>query len=143
MKSSLYFSLAVFSFFLFKTQTTLAQNAEGQTTQELAQNAEVHITQDPQIPKLLDLKSQMIKNNELVDKYKIQILGYGKTLNDANEVLNKYKTSTVNAWQAMIVSQTPNYKVWVGHFTNRLKADRALLEIQKVFPYAFVFKPKE
>ena len=39
--------------------------------------------------------------------------------------------------------ETPNYKIWVGNFRNKLEADRTLLKVQKEFPNAFVFKPKK
>ena len=107
----------------------------------LAQEAQVTVIEDPKIPKLLALKSQMTKNNELADRYKIQIMGFGN-LNDANEVIDTYKKDFAK-WPANVAYQSPNYKVWVGHFANRLEADRALLEVKKEFPNAFVFKPKE
>lgn len=106
----------------------------------LAQNAEVTIVEDPKIPQLLALKSQMTKNNELADRYKIQIMGFGN-LNDANDIIDTYKKE-FDKWPANVAYQSPNYKVWVGHFSNRLEADRALLEVKKEFPNAFVFEPK-
>ncbi|MGB3776532.1 MAG: SPOR domain-containing protein [Leeuwenhoekiella sp.] len=105
----------------------------------LAQEAEVTIIQDSKIPELLALKSQMIKNNELEDRYKIQIMGFGD-LKDANEVIDDFKKS-FDKWPANVAYQSPNYKVWVGHFADRLEADRALLEVKKEFPNAFVFRP--
>ena len=129
MKARLYLSLIILAILGFNTQIVNAQNAE------------VNIIQDSKIPKLLDLKSKMIQNNDLKDRYKIQIMGYGN-LNDANSILDKYKAE-IGIWPGTIAYQTPNYKVWVGHFTNRLEADRALLKIHHVFPNAFVFKPKE
>ena len=130
MKTSFYFTLLTFSLFLVNSQNALAQ-----------QNAEVNIIQDSKIPKLLDLKTKMTKNNDLTDNYKIQIMGYGD-LNDANSVLNKYKTN-IDKWPGTVAYQTPNYKVWVGHFNTRIEADRALIEVQRVFPNAFVFEPKK
>lgn len=107
----------------------------------LGQTAEVTIIEDPKIPQLLALKSKMTKNNELADRYKIQIMGFGN-LNDANDIIDTYKKD-FNKWPANVAYQSPNYKVWVGHFSNRLEADRALLDVKKEFPYAFVFKPNE
>ena len=107
----------------------------------LAQNAEVTIVVNPKIPQLLALKSQMTKNNELADRYKIQIMGFGN-LNDANDIIDTFKKE-FDEWPANVAYQSPNYKVWVGHFSNRLEADRALLEVKKEFPNAFVFQPKE
>lgn len=110
------------------------------TFTSIAQEAQVSVIEDPKIAKLLSLKSEMIKNNELADRYKIQIMGFGN-LNDANEVMDEYKKAIDN-WPANVAYQSPNYKVWVGHFPNRLEADRALLEVKKEFPNAFVFKQK-
>lgn len=105
-----------------------------------AQQAQINVVQDERIPAMLELKNQMTKNNELGDRYKVQIMGYGQNLNQANKVLNEYK-SKITDWEGTIVYEN-NYKVWIGSFRNRLEADRALLRIKKVFPDAFVLKPK-
>ena len=42
-----------------------------------------------------------------------------------------------------MVFNTPNYKIWVGNFRDRLEADRALLRIKKSYMNAFIFKPKK
>lgn len=107
----------------------------------LAQNGQVTIVEDSKIPQLLALKSQMTRNNKLADRYKIQIMGFGN-LNDANDIIDTYKKE-FDKWPANVAYQSPNYKVWVGHFSSRLEADRALLEVKTEFPNAFVFKPKE
>ncbi|MCB0456215.1 MAG: SPOR domain-containing protein, partial [Flavobacteriaceae bacterium] len=66
-------------------------------------------------------------------------LYYGN-LNKANSVLGNYKNKYTK-WPASIEYETPNYKVWAGNFTSRIEADRALLEVQKNFPTAFILKP--
>jgi len=129
MKVNVLSTLILGSFFALNSYDTLAQNAE------------VTIVQDSKIPKLLALKSQMINNNELNDRFKIQIMGFGD-LKDANDIIDTYK-GTFDQWPANIAYQSPNYKVWVGHFANRLEADRALLEVKKEFPNAFVFRPNK
>lgn len=120
--------ILIISLLLLGINSTYAQTA-----------AKVNIIQDERIPELLELKTKMTKENEFNDRYKIQILNYGD-LSEANSVLEKYKTKFWR-WQAKITYQTPNYKVWVGNYRNKLQADRALLEITKVFPNAFVFEP--
>lgn len=105
-----------------------------------AQEAESKVIEDPRISKLMTLKSEMISNNELADRYKIQIMGFGN-VSDANEILDKYNQA-IDKWPASIAYQSPNYKVWVGHYANRLEADRALLVVKKEFPNAFIFQPK-
>ena len=103
-----------------------------------SQNATVTVNEDPKIPKLLSLKKELEKDNKLSDGFTIQLY-YGE-LNRANSVIRKYRNKYAN-WPASIEYETPNYKVWVGNFSARLDADRALLEIQKDFPSAFILKP--
>lgn len=100
-----------------------------------AQNSTVKVDQDPQIDKLLEYK----KDIRTVDVYKIQIfsgdrIGAERT---RNSFANQY-----NDFQATLEFNTPNYKVWIGNFTNRLEAERALVKIKKEYVNAFIFKPK-
>lgn len=105
----------------------------------LAQSASITINEDVKIHQLLELKKQLEKENKLTDGYTIQLY-YGE-LNDANATLKKYK-SNFDSWPASIEYETPNYKVWVGNFSSRLEADRALLEVQLSFSSAFILKRK-
>ena len=105
----------------------------------VAQSATVTINEDAKITRLLELKKELEKENELADGYTIQ-LHYGD-LSKANEVLKKYKNKH-DTWPALIEYETPNYKVWVGSFSSRLEADRALLEVQLTFDAAFILKRK-
>ena len=103
-----------------------------------AQNGTVTIHQDQRITELLSLKKSLEKDNKLTDGYVIQL--YYGNLSKANSVLSNYKNKYAK-WPASIEYETPNYKVWVGNFTSRIEADRALLEVQKNFPNAFILKP--
>lgn len=103
-----------------------------------AQQGEVIIHQDPRITELLSLKTQLIKENKLSDRYKIQL--YSGSLSTASATLKEYRNK-VGTWTSDIKHETPNYKVWIGNFRNRLEADRALLDIKADFPSAFIFKP--
>jgi hypothetical protein len=105
----------------------------------IAQSGTVTINQDPKIEKLLDLKKTLEKENKLTDGYTIQLY-YGE-LNRANSIIRKYRGS-YGTWPASIEYETPNYKVWVGNFTTRLEADRALIEIQRTFPSAFILSER-
>ena len=104
-----------------------------------AQSGSVSINQDNRISELLSIKSKMASNNELNDRYKIQLF-YG-SITEANSIQSRYRSKYGN-WEPSIVYESPNYKVWIGNFRNRLEADRALLQIQKTFPNAFVMKPE-
>ena len=103
-----------------------------------AQTAQVNITQDAKIPQLLELKNELSNDNELGDHYKIQI--YSGNATQAGTILKRFKNK-VGTWKSDIEYETPNYKVWVGSFRNRLEADRALIQIKKEFPNALIFKP--
>lgn len=103
-----------------------------------AQEAITNVQQDEKIPMLLELKTKLAKESKLNDRYKIQLF-YGE-LKKANEVLKEYRSMPFG-WSSSIEYETPNYKVWIGNFRNRLEADRALIEIKTAFPNAFIFKP--
>ena len=105
----------------------------------VAQSASVTKNEDAKIGRLLELKKELEKENKLSDGYTIQLY-YGE-LNIANATLKKYRNS-YGAWPASIEYETPNYKVWVGNFSSRLEADRALLEVQHMFDSAFILKRK-
>lgn len=100
--------------------------------------AQSTVAQDSRITELLTLKTQLTKDNELTDRYKIQL--YSGERERAYSILKNYRNK-VGTWSSSIEYQTPNYKVWVGNYRNRLEADRALLKIKKTFNSAFIFKP--
>ena len=57
-----------------------------------------------------------------------------------NKIKKKFET-TYSEWRSDIVFETPNYKVWVGDFRNRLEAERAFVKLKKDFKSAIIFKP--
>ena len=61
----------------------------------VAQSATVTINEDAKITRLLELKKELEKENELADGYTIQ-LHYGE-LSKANEVLKEYKNNLVGS----------------------------------------------
>ncbi|WP_274473947.1 SPOR domain-containing protein [Mangrovimonas aestuarii] len=120
--------IAILSFaaLIFSTEITYAQ--EGTLT----------INKDERIDELLKLKKE-INNSSSADRYRIQIFsGRRSGAEGAREDFLK----AYNQWSTSLVYESPNYKLWVGSFTTRLEADRALKEIKKEFYNAFIFKPK-
>jgi Sporulation related domain. len=105
----------------------------------LAQQATVTVHQDAKITQLLELKKSLEKENKLSEGYTIQLY-YGE-LSEANYTIKRYR-GLYGTWPASIEYETPNYKVWVGSFGSRIEADRALIEVQKYFPSAFILKPE-
>ncbi|WP_037317515.1 SPOR domain-containing protein [Salegentibacter sp. Hel_I_6] len=103
-----------------------------------AQEAQVNISENNKLSKLLELKADMNKNDEIGDRFKIQLF-YGNN-GEANEVIKDYRSKF--DYPSLIAYEAPNYKVWVGKFRSRLEADRALLKIKESFPSAFIPKPR-
>ena len=104
-----------------------------------SQKGEITLVEDDKIPQMLNLKKSLEENNDLTDGYTIQLF-YGEKIK-ANTIINRYRNS-FSTWPASIKYETPNYKVWVGNFSTRLEADRALLEIKEKFSSAFILKPE-
>ena len=105
-----------------------------------SQQGEITINQDQEITQLLALKKEINSNEDSSDHYKIQI--YSGRRVSAEKSKSDFRNS-YGKWSSKLVYETPNYKVWVGSFRSRLEADRALLEVKKKFPNAFIFKPKK
>lgn len=103
-----------------------------------AQQGQVNIQQSKKIEKLMEVKTELNKNNKIGDRYVIQLF-YGDN-GEANEVIQKYRN--LYTYPSQITYEAPNYKVWIGNFRNRLEADRALLIIKENFPAAFIPKPQ-
>ena len=102
-----------------------------------AQEGTVNIDQSKAIDKLLEFK----KDINTVETFKIQVYS-GSSSSAASNVKAEFKQSYVQ-WPVEMVFNTPNYKIWVGNFRDRLEADRALLLIKKNYMNAFIFKPKK
>ena len=97
----------------------------------------ITINQDPRIEKLIAYNSELNKTNS-EKRFRIQI--YNGTLEGAEvaerEFLEKFDEISSN-----ISFETPNYKVRVGKFRNRLEADRYLMKVRKEYPSAFLLQP--
>jgi len=104
-----------------------------------SQKGKITVVEDDKIPQMLHLKKSLEEENKLTDGYTVQLF-YGEK-SEANTIINRYRNS-FTVWPASIKYETPNYKVWVGNFSSRLEADRALLEIKEKFPSAFILKPE-
>ena len=102
-----------------------------------AQEGTVNIDQSKAIDKLLEFK----KDIKTVETFRIQVYS-GSSSSAASNVKAEFKQSYVQ-WPVEMVFNTPNYKIWVGNFRDRLEADRALLLIKKNYMNAFIFKPKK
>ena len=102
-----------------------------------AQEGTVNIDQSKAIDKLLEFK----KDIKTVGTFRIQVYS-GSSSSAASNVKAEFKQS-YGQWPVEMVFNTPNYKIWVGNFRDRLEADRALLRLKKRYMNAFIFKPKK
>ncbi len=104
----------------------------------IAQEGTVTINQDREIEALLEIKKDIeISSN----RYKIQI--YSGASRGSAESARANFGENYSDWSSSIEYETPNYKIWIGNFRNRLEADRALIRIKKTFINAFIFEPKD
>lgn len=99
--------------------------------------AQITLEQDSKFENLLSEKRKVNASITTTDKYKIQIF-YGDG-NNARKVLNEFKNNFSNI-DATIIFSSPNYKVQVGTFRNKIDADRTRLEIINKYPDALVVK---
>lgn len=101
----------------------------------VCQEDHIIINRDARIDQLLETREKILKENM---GFQIQIfsgnresaftlISEARLLYDNNEVTLQY--------------QTPNYKVWIGKFFDRLSADKFLMEVKKTYPNAFVLRP--
>jgi len=103
-----------------------------------SQEGTVTINQDKEIEALLKIKKTIETSS---DRYKIQI--YSGLSRSSAETARSEFLENYSDWPTSIEFETPNFKIWVGNFRNRLEADRALIRIKKTFMNAFIFRPKK
>jgi len=100
--------------------------------------AQVTVNQNPKFENLLNEKRKINSSIITTDKFKIQIF-YGEN-QQARKILNEFKQKYKDV-DGTILFSSPNYKVLVGSFKNKIDADRMRLEIIKEYPNALVVRP--
>ena len=108
------------------------------SSSSFSQHGTVTINQDKEIEALLKIKKTIETTS---DRYKIQIYS-GLSRSSAESARSEF-LENYSDWSTSIEFATPNFKIWVGNFRNRLEADRALIRIKKTFMNAFIFRPKK
>lgn len=103
-----------------------------------AQHQNREHSQNQKIEQLLIEKRKINLSLAIENAYKIQIFNGSNEL--AKRQLNMFKQEFTTI-DAILVFNSPNYKVWVGNFKNRLDAERNLIEIKKKFSNALLIKP--
>ena len=104
-----------------------------------AQKASLTVDEDSKVTEILTFRKRL--NDSLGIERRVRIQLYYGSLSKATEIRKDFK-NRYPTWETSLKFETPNYKVWVvGHYRNRLEADRALMEVKRYFPSAFLLLP--
>ncbi len=109
------------------------------STLTFCQENEVEISQSEVFKKLLNLHKSASIEKHNTDYYSIQI--YNGNYKDADSLF-KYTKELFTSDSVFLFYETPNYKVQIGKFWDKLKAQNKLRQIQKSFKSAFILRPK-
>ncbi len=94
--------------------------------------------QNAKFIELLKIKQSINSTIPVEDSYKIQLY-YGDSDTAKKELLN-FKRDFKDI-EVTVIYTNPTYKVWAGNFKLRIYAEKALLDIKKKYPTAFILKP--
>lgn len=103
------------------------------------QNGYVQTHGDERIKGLMTLFKKINNENEEIDGYRIQI--YSGNREKALEYADQFKKK-FRGIHVYTNYEQPNFKTKVGAYRNELYARKALQEIKKKFPGAFIFREK-
>ena len=109
------------------------------STLGFCQEAEIEMGSSEVFNKLLNLHKIASEEKHNIDYYSVQI--YNGNYKDADSIYN-FSQKLFISDSIFIFYETPNYKVQVGKFWDKMKAQKKLREIQKKFKSAFILKPK-
>ncbi|TRZ46386.1 SPOR domain-containing protein [Robertkochia solimangrovi] len=126
--------LSACAFTLLFCGFALAQEGE----KKAAKAGKITIDQDPRIEKLLAAKTDLNKS-DLSKPFRIQI--YNGNLKDADEIKKEFQEKFKDM-PVVRIFERQYYKIWAGKFSDRLEADRNLMEVRKEFPAAFILELK-
>ncbi|HIE44647.1 MAG TPA: SPOR domain-containing protein [Flavobacteriaceae bacterium] len=105
-----------------------------------AQDGVIQIDSSQDIKNLVTKKITYNTTNNTQKSYKIQLF-YGSE-GGAIRTLNKFRELFPNT-SSNLIFDSPNWKVKVGNYKTRLKADKHLQEVILVFGDAIVLEPKK
>lgn len=103
----------------------------------MAQDGKVSVNVDKNVSRLMAIKKEIHKAQSNI---KIQI--YSGSRRNAEAKLMQFNLDFPEI-SAVMVYETPNYKIWSGDFRTQLEADRALIKVRKTYKEAFSFRPKQ
>ena len=103
-----------------------------------AQDLNFTVKQDREYEQLLNEKRKINSFLSINNSYKIQIYTGGSE--NAKRILSQFKQEFATI-DATIIFNTPNYKVWVGNFKNRMEAEKSLANIKVKYKNVFLIRP--
>ena len=109
------------------------------STLSFCQETDIEISKSEVFKNLLNLHNIASEEKHNIDYYSVQI--YNGNYKDADSIYNFCQNEFVSD-SIFLFYETPNYKVQVGRFWDKLEAQKKLKEIQKKFKSAFILKPK-
>ena len=109
------------------------------STLSFCQETDIEISKSEVFKNLLNLHKNASEEKHNIDYYSVQI--YNGNYKDADSIYN-FSQELFISDSIFLFYETPNYKVQVGKFWDKLKAQKKLKEIQKKFKSAFILKPK-
>ncbi len=103
----------------------------------MAQDGKVSVNVDKNVSRLMAIKKEIQKAQSSI---KIQI--YSGSRRNAEAKLMQFNLDFPEI-SAVMVYETPKYKIWSGDFRTQLEADRTLIKVRKTYKEAFSFRPKQ
>lgn len=105
-----------------------------------AQESKFNVTQDKSFERLLTEKNQVNNSFSIYKNYSLQLF-YGPR-DEAQSIYHDFKKAYPKT-DATIIFASPNYKVVVGNFKNKINAENFLKQINKKYPNALLVRLKK
>jgi hypothetical protein len=91
------------------------------------------------IEKLVAKKIAFNQSENVLNRYTVQL--YSGNYEEAQKQLEKFNTLFPD-YKAVIKFQTPNYKIWIPNFRNKLEAETLFDAAKPEFPSILIFRIK-
>lgn len=111
--------------------------------ERVSDTGKIEIIQDPRLEILLTKHIQINQNKEGIEGFRIQIFSdSGNNSKNQAQAVNDGFIARFPTIKAYLTFKSPNYRVRIGDFRNRLDAQRFLLEVTSDYPNAFIVSEK-
>ena len=111
--------------------------------ERVSDTGKIEIIQDPRLETLLTKHIQINQNKGGIEGFRIQIFSdSGNNSKNQAQAVNDGFIARFPTIKTYLTFKSPNYRVRIGDFRNRLNAQRFLLEIASDYPNAFIVSEK-